>query len=175
MVSGSYQPTLYGERGLYHSMEIYLVRHAKSAHGDEWESDLDRPLTKKGRKKMAKMAKVMCRRIFSWNEVWVSPAVRARQTLDIIKTVCRRDAPEQTLEELLGEQDPQLIFQALQALSDANPKDRILIVGHNPHISALLALLVPSTDISMKTGEIAWVIWDEQGVRLQEYLTKKDL
>jgi broad specificity phosphatase PhoE len=64
-------------------MRLYLVRHAQPAWANaEGRADLDPPLTEAGRAQARRTAELGARRFGGVSRLWVSPAVRARETAE---------------------------------------------------------------------------------------------
>ena len=118
-----------------------LLRHAKS----DWPQglrDSDRPLAERGREAAPRIARYMADELLLPDLALVSPAKRARQTFDLVAPALGEvpmrfepriyEAPAERLLAVLGEAEP-----AIRAL---------LLVGHNPGLEELAALLVGHGD-----------------------------
>ena len=143
-------------------MELILIRHGQAGDAAEWHattgrSDDERPLTDEGMKRMARAFRGLRRILETPNQVFVSPLTRAQQTAELMREAYL-DLPLQTIPTLRPEEAPQ---DTLQWLNDNLPKkaSRIAIVGHEPHLSGLLALLtLGDTDcgsLPLKKGGVA--------------------
>ena len=143
-------------------MELILIRHGQAGDAAEWHattgrSDDERPLTDEGMKRMARAFRGLRRILETPNQVFVSPLTRAQQTAELMREAYL-DLPLQTIPTLRPEDAPQ---DTLQWLNDNLPKkaSRIAIVGHEPHLSGLLALLtLGDTDcgsLPLKKGGVA--------------------
>ena len=117
---------------------LYLLRHAKSSWKDVSVSDFDRPLKRRGRNG----AKLIGERLRSENLAGVlvlcSPAVRARETLEIVKTHAGLKADER-FERRIYEASLRDLVQLVSEIPD--DKAQALMVGHNPGFEELLAFL----------------------------------
>lgn len=120
-------------------MLLHLVRHAHALAESENPS---RPLSSRGRAEVARLA-----RFFASNgrfrpaQIWHSPLLRSRETTD--ELVRRLGLDEAVIVEtsgLLPEDDPHELAERLELI----PKDRgdLALIGHEPHLSTLAALLV---------------------------------
>ena len=118
---------------------IYLVRHGIAEDRSTTGRDEDRGLTQAGADNLQRAAAG-----FVWLEVrpdaiWSSPLRRARQTAEIL-----RDAIAPGLElaiepALRPEADVEAMLQALQAMTGAQA---LMLVGHEPNVSALASALL---------------------------------
>lgn len=118
-------------------MEIIVFRHGIALDYEEAQqlgfSDPERPLTDKGRQR-ARMAAAGLRAALSGSPVDTmvsSTYLRARQTADILTDYL--DNPPLLETHALA---PDADVQALDAwLHGRSPQSRLLIVGHEPHLS----------------------------------------
>ena len=123
--------------------ELVLIRHAKST----WEfniEDRDRPLTKKGMKRIKKM--VLCSpKIFSSSEImFSSTANRAIHTTSIIVNSLSLPFKIVNLVEDLYTFVASDLIHFLKNISDEY--ERVICVGHNPAITLAVSYF-SSTDI----------------------------
>lgn len=136
-------------------MELYILRHAIAAErgSPEYPGDSERPLTPDGLKKLKRVVRGMKALELSFDLILTSPYVRARQTADVV-------AKELGLEgalELSALLEPGTDLDGLIAHlgSRKSSVDRILLVGHEPMLSALISLLVSGEqdlEITLKKG-----------------------
>lgn len=114
---------------------IYLARHA---HAEDGSPDETRPLSSKGFKQMGRLVKGLRKNGFiQVDETWHSGLTRSTETarclidgLDLPETFIQTDG-------LAPYDNPKAIMKAI----DATEKN-ILIVGHEPNLSALGSLLL---------------------------------
>lgn len=118
-------------------MRLCLVRHAIAVERDTKGFDDDglRPLTATGRQRMEEGARGL-RTLFRPQLVLTSPLVRARETAAILTRAC--GLPDARLCDALATGDH---AQLLLVLTESEASE-IAVVGHEPHISMLLSLLV---------------------------------
>jgi phosphohistidine phosphatase len=122
-----------------YAMEIYIVRHAIAMERDEWTgSDDKRPLTEKGKKKMEQIARGLAAMEIDFTHIISSPLVRAQQTAEILQNVLKIDHLDET-DLLIPSADPAAIIPFLNKLPDSA---EVALVGHEPHVSALLSYLL---------------------------------
>jgi len=134
-------------------MELILWRHAEAEEG---ERDLERKLTAKGRKQAARVAQWLQHRLPSKFTVVSSPARRARETADALEMryrIIERLAPGATPGDML------------QACGWPAHKGAVVVVGHQPDLGQVAALLVSGAgaDWSVKKGGLWWLSNRERG------------
>lgn len=121
---------------------LYLVRHGIAEDREIFKttglSDHLRPLTPLGQKKMMKISKWLSVMIpESLDFVIESPLLRSKQTLDILledlTAKCRLE-----FSLLDPSQAPELLVEKILTMKGS----QILCVGHEPHLSELLALFL---------------------------------
>jgi phosphohistidine phosphatase len=130
-------------------MRLYVLRHAiAEERGTGGYADEDRPLTKDGVRKMRAAARGMRAMDLEFDRILSSPYLRARQTADIVASVF--SGKVEIWESLKAEVRPQSAVAALAKVAE----DRILIVGHQPHLGSLVSLLIAGADvqINLKKG-----------------------
>ncbi len=121
---------------------LYILRHAKSDWNDAALSDFERPLNERGRKTAPLMGNVMKKRSFNPQTIISSPAVRAKQTAELIKENAELKS-EINFDSRIYEAHPQTLLEIVSEIDDVY--DSALIVGHNPGFENLVRIL---------TGEI---------------------
>jgi phosphohistidine phosphatase len=123
-------------------MNLYLLRHGLAANHNprRFAKDAERPLTSKGKRKLRESAGALKRLKLSFDLIVTSPYTRARDTAQIVA------------EELDFKKD--LVFTEfltpsgsqsglVKWLHDRDPlPENVLLVGHDPHLSELLSLLL---------------------------------
>ena len=120
-------------------MRVFLLRHAEAVPG---EPDASRDLTPRGQRQVADLAKGAGRiplETVAASEH--SPLVRAVRTAQLLKIATRSDLPLKVLAGLEPEHDPRGT-----ALQLAKARHSRLLVGHNPHLAALAAVLLGLPD-----------------------------
>jgi phosphohistidine phosphatase len=137
-------------------MRLLIVRHALAApRGTPGVLDEKRPLTRLGRARFEKAARGLARLLDPPDTLLTSPWLRAAQTARILARAWGGLEPEET-KALAGG-----TFEELAAVLDHLPRESLVtVVGHEPHLSALLARLVgarPSERLELKKGGVAVV------------------
>lgn len=126
-------------------MELILWRHADAEDG---APDLERKLTKKGRKQAARVAEWLLEHLPKDFVVIASPAVRAQETAEAlgakIKTVDRL-APGASVKAIL------------QAAGWPDGDGTVIVVGHQPDLGAAAAHVCGvAAQWSLKKGGLWW-------------------
>jgi phosphohistidine phosphatase len=119
-------------------LTLYLLRHAKSSWDDESQQDFERPLANRGRKAAAHLGQFIQEEGIDFDLVLVSSAVRTRETIELIKERAKLRG-EIRYDERIYEAT---VSQLLEIISQIdNDSENVLLVGHNPGLEGLLALL----------------------------------
>ncbi|HUR57242.1 MAG TPA: histidine phosphatase family protein [Opitutaceae bacterium] len=114
---------------------LYLVRHA---HAIDGEVDPARPLSERGQKQVAALARFLGPSgAFRPEEMWHSPLVRSRETAHSLALLLKMPLPLREMPDLRPEDDPAATMRRLRLV-----RRPLAIVGHEPHLSALASLLV---------------------------------
>jgi phosphohistidine phosphatase len=121
---------------------LLLIRHAE-AMARAPEGDLERPLTERGRADAARMG-AYCHATGLIPELaLVSPARRARDTLDVmLREFSQKPACE--IEDLLYSADAYELRDLLERISPS--VKTLLIAGHNPGLAEFARFLVDSRE-----------------------------
>ena len=116
--------------------ELILLRHAHAEPPDAGQADLDRPLSPEGLAEAEAAGRWLAEQGLVPDCVLCSPARRTRETLEAVLGIV--GYVEQRLEDSVYE----ATSGTLAALADAHREcDRVLLVGHNPGMERLAALL----------------------------------
>ena len=114
---------------------LWLIRHA---HAVEAAQDTVRPLSKRGRRQIRSLARLLgASDALRPDQIWHSPLVRSRQTAELLVRRLGLDAPLISMAGLMPDDAPPAIARRLKAL-----RCNVAVVGHEPHLSALASLLV---------------------------------
>ncbi|HZY98178.1 MAG TPA: phosphohistidine phosphatase SixA [Candidatus Baltobacteraceae bacterium] len=136
-------------------MLVYFVRHGIAEDGATFQgSDAERPLTAKGSRKMAEIGKRLAELDLKPNAILTSPLVRARQTAEIVATELRLSARVGDDERLAGGFNVQQLGAILSERTDA---DGLMLVGHEPAMSAVIGHVTGDARVEMKKGAVACV------------------
>ena len=116
-------------------MRLALVHHADAVGP---AVDPQRPLSSLGLEQADRLAARTKEAQFSPAAIWHSGKLRARQTGEAFLRTCNPFAEFRMVRGLHPDDPPEIIRDAL-----AGENQDLLVVGHMPHIPALLELLVP--------------------------------
>ena len=133
-------------------MEIYILRHGIAEEAPAGMRDADRALTAEGRKKL----EPVLRRARTVN---VAPAVilsspyrRARETAAIAAEILRGHASVIETKAFTPDSSPEAAWDEIRA-HKAEPQ--VMIVGHEPLLSAVYAYLLGSpVEVDVKKGSL---------------------
>src|SRR5512138_523336 len=119
-------------------MQLLIVRHGIAVpRGTPGIADADRPLTPEGRSRFRECAQGIARLVDPADALLTSPWRRARQTAEILAEAWARPEPVET-QALAGGS-----FEDLAAvLANYDEEATVALVGHEPHLSALVARLL---------------------------------
>lgn len=136
-------------------MNLYILRHAIAVERGTpgVEDDSKRELTPKGTAKMRRIAGGMSKLNIQLDLILSSPYLRARQTADIVADVLKaRDCLRFTDSLIPGAGGEQVITEINKHF---RKRENVLLVGHEPLLSSLIAILVsgdPTLGFTMKKG-----------------------
>jgi phosphohistidine phosphatase len=123
-------------------MMLYIVRHAEAKPAGQGVGDEARRLTPRGRDRTRDAAAGMAALGLKFDAILTSPLPRAKETAEIIAAAYPDGAQPQELPALVGSVAP---ADALAALAPFARNQSLLLVGHEPQLSGLVALLLTGT------------------------------
>ena len=131
-------------------MDLILWRHAEAHEPREGQSDLERSLTPKGERQAARMAEWLNQRLAHSTRILVSPALRTQQTARALGKHFK------TVEVLAPDASATALLSAVR-WPDANVP--VLVVGHQPTLGQVAALLLSGTHepLTIKKGAVWWL------------------
>ena len=135
---------------------LYLVRHAiAEERGPAWPDDALRPLTEDGAKRWRRQAPGLVAIDARPDLILTSPFARARQTADLLAAAWPK---RPKVVELPALQPGVKAREVLKALDVAGRHASLALVGHEPALGELAALLVGfRTPPEFKKGGVARV------------------
>ncbi|HUH37979.1 MAG TPA: histidine phosphatase family protein [Spongiibacteraceae bacterium] len=117
-------------------MQLIIMRHGQARALTGAHADADRALTDEGRRQACAAARWLKTSGYQPLSLWVSPYRRAQQTADevaaVIGGLARREQANITPNDAPG-----AFLSELDAAGDG-----VMLVSHNPFVSALIGLLV---------------------------------
>lgn len=131
-------------------MELILWRHADAEPAAPGQPDEARALTSKGQKQALRMAEWLDSQLPDNCRILVSPAVRAQQTAQALG---RKFKTSPALATDAGAED------ILRAAHWPDSRETVLIVGHQPTLGQVAALLIAGSrqDWTIRKGNIVWI------------------
>ena len=141
---------------------LVILRHAKAERGDGM-GDIDRTLTERGLADAAEAGSWLASRGYRPDLVLCSPSRRTRQTWHAVAVGVAPSgaAPMVRYEPVLYLSAAEEVFELLREVSAEYTVT--LLVGHNPTVSLLSAMLDPDARLDsdgLRTGGIAVHEWD---------------
>lgn len=132
-------------------MDLILWRHAEAEMS---EPDLQRALTPKGQKQARRMGEWLDAQLPAGCKILVSPAVRTLQTAEALG---RKFKVVAQLAPGAGAQD------VLRAANWPHAKEPVLIIGHQPTLGQVAALLIGGNDVDweIKKANAWWIVQRE--------------
>ncbi len=120
-------------------MQLWLVRHT---HAGPDADDARRTLSPEGREAAENLGRFFKRNgaLAAAALCWHSPLVRARETAELVRAGAKLDLVLQETTGLAPEDNPVEIAERLETWTGGS----LVLVGHEPHLSALGTLLVRS-------------------------------
>jgi len=135
---------------------LLILRHAKSSWEDAGVKDHDRALNPRGVHSAPRMGRLMVAEDLVPEMIISSSATRAYSTAELVAGVLPADPEIETTRELYLASPHTYLDVIADLAGDADP---VLVVGHNPAVTALVTLL---TDVceEMPTAALAAVELD---------------
>lgn len=142
--------------------ELLILRHAEAEPAEPGGSDLDRPLTAHGAEQAQATGQWLLEHEALPDTILCSPATRARATATRAAACWGTDAADRIdYVDAIYEASPGQLLTQLDRLDPA--LGRVLLVGHNPGLERLLALLCEGRSAGfrgMPAAALAWLRLD---------------
>lgn len=142
--------------------ELLILRHAEAEPASAAGNDLERPLSTHGEAQAHATGQWVLGHDALPDVIWCSPARRARMTTNLVTaTWASARIPVHYPEDIYEASPGQLL--ALLDQHDSAAADRVLLVGHNPGLERLLALLCQGRSAGfrgMPASALAWIRLD---------------
>ncbi|MES2263155.1 MAG: phosphohistidine phosphatase SixA [Pseudomonadota bacterium] len=144
-------------------MDLILWRHAEAEDAGAGQSDLERALTGKGQKQARRMGQWLASQLPDSCRILSSPALRTLQTAEAIGRKFKIHA------DLAPGADPEDI---LKAVNWPGAKESVLVVGHQPTLGQVAALLMTgeALDWEVRKAGVWWFAQREPGDAASLYL-----
>jgi phosphohistidine phosphatase len=157
---------------------LFLLRHAKSSWDNGSVPDFERPLNSRGRAAAETMAAVLRERNINPDLILSSPALRAKETIEIIiKSAQLQSVPQ--FDQRIYEATAGRLLEVVSEID--NETQTALLVGHNPGFEQLVTALTGQTE-SMPTAALAKITFDisnwtgiNAGGTLESVIRQKEL
>jgi len=122
-------------------MNLYILRHGIAVEPGTpgFEKDSERPLTPEGKSRLRQIAAAMKKMDLRFDLILSSPFLRARQTAEIIAESLKLKKQPGFSDALTPDGNPKALVRQLNELKPV--PENVLLVGHEPYLSRLLALL----------------------------------
>lgn len=141
---------------------LILWRHADAEVASSTVEDIDRALTKSGRKDAAKMAKWLNEYLPPNTEILCSPARRCLETAAALNEISNHKSQREThykiqLAEFLGVDSS--VEKIIQQVKNEDSSKTILLIGHQPNLGSLIAKLLGMNENTcvVKKGAVWWL------------------
>lgn len=157
---------------------LYLLRHAKSSWKEANLADFERPLSGRGRRASETIGQLLKSKEITLDLVVSSPAVRARQTIELVLRAAKM-RPELRFDERIYEATAGRLLEVVSQVE--NEHKALLLVGHNPGMQELLLLLTGQNEeyptatltkiafknqkwaeVGSKKGGLEWIVRPKQ-------------
>ncbi len=160
-------------------MILYILRHATAEEAAADGDDGARKLTSRSKDKMHDAATGMRALGLKFDVILTSPLARAAETAEIVAAAYSNTPAPQVLPALATGVAPAEVVSALKPFARYN---EVMIVGHEPQLSAVASLLLSGSDtihLRLKQGScIALDLpqrFDRGGAELRWMLTHRQL
>ena len=116
-------------------MQLFVIRHAHAVAATE---DPERPLSNRGRKQVRRLARLLTKTgALPLTEIWHSSLLRSKETAELLIDELGAEAKLTQIDGIEGEDDPNVVAGRLRTR-----RSPVAIVGHEPHLSGLVSLLL---------------------------------
>jgi phosphohistidine phosphatase len=127
---------------------LTVIRHGFAKPGIGRDGDFARILTEEGESRLNRLGHVLQKRCADFELVICSSAKRTSQTCEIISNYCSCKRIE--YDERLYEAELALIVSILHEIAPTH--QNVLLIGHNPGVSALVSYLCGEKFMNMDPG-----------------------
>ena len=140
-------------------MEIYVLRHGEAEPRNENVPESDRKLTRKGKRDTERVVGLARACKVHPDVVLSSPYVRALSTARIAVKCFKPKPALRVTQVLLPEYAPKQVWKEIRAHAESQ---QILLVGHEPQLSSVIAYLLgcPVLAVDFKKSAMAGIQMD---------------
>ena len=156
--------------------QLYLLRHGLAVpHGTPEIPDDERPLTSEGERRVRAIGRGLKRLKVKVVRIATSPLPRALKTAEIVAEA--RGDPEllEVVDDLRAGRDA----ASIRAWLATREETRLMVVGHNPSLSDLLALLTTGDAnhgyCELRKGGVAALRGDPRGLYQVDWIARPKL
>jgi phosphohistidine phosphatase len=135
-------------------VELYVFRHGIAEDAQPGRPDANRALTDEGRKKIAEVVKAARRGGFAPSLIISSPYLRATQTAKVAEEELGYHGEVVRTEALVPHGSPEGVWNELR---DYRTESAILLTGHEPLLSRLVAYLLGAPELRVEMKKAAMV------------------
>ena len=122
-------------------MELYILRHGEAGKRiPSGSKDSERPLTVAGQEEVAEIAGALAKLDVRFDFIATSPLKRARQTAETVARVLK--VKKGSMEEWNELKPEGRRTDLYRKLSQFKPESSVLVVGHEPYLSAMVSEIV---------------------------------
>jgi phosphohistidine phosphatase len=156
--------------------QLYLLRHGVAVpYGTPEIDDDDRPLTPEGERRVRVVGRGLRRLKVKVVRIATSPLPRARKTAEIVAEALGDRELVEVVEDLRAGRDA----ASIRAWLATREETRLLVVGHNPSLSNLLALLTTGDEqhnyCELRKGGVAALTGDPRGLYQVDWIARPKL
>jgi phosphohistidine phosphatase len=140
-------------------MDIYILRHGVAEEPQTGQPDTERALTPDGRKKLRNVLRTAASAGVAPSLILTSPYKRALQTAQLAAEILDYKGELLRTKSLEPGSTPKAVWDEIRVHKD---EAQILLAGHEPLFSRLLAYLLgsPNLQVEFKKGAVACVELD---------------
>ena len=122
-------------------MDLYILRHGIAVERGTpgYDVDADRPLTPRGVRRTARIARGIRALGLRFDVILTSPCVRALRTAELTAQALRARHRLRISKNLVSEGDPRALVREIAGMKPA--PGAVLLVGHEPYLSGLISTL----------------------------------
>jgi phosphohistidine phosphatase len=133
-------------------MDFWLLRHSDPENRAKSGKDRDRALTPDGLRRAREAGRGLALLEPDLAAIWTSPYLRARQTAEAAARALGFRRRLHPTDALAPECDPEQVLEELEA---SGASGAVLLVGHQPHLGALLGFLVAGNGVEIPLEKLS--------------------